>query len=93
MNNTPYHPEDPDPFADLTGEDEGSQRHLRAAVLQPTMTYAQAYAVLHEISEKLRRAGPEDIETLIDDYRRAMGAYRICANRLELIRQELEQEP
>jgi len=86
MNN--YDDPDPDP---ASPNDRG--RPEAPVIPESSATYAEAYAILHEIAERLRTAGPDDIETLIADYRRAMAAYRICAARLALIRQELDLEP
>jgi hypothetical protein len=60
--------------------------------LPPSTTYAEAYHLLEEIAEKLRQAGPDDIDSLIDDFRLAMAAHRICADRLIAIRRELDLE-
>jgi exodeoxyribonuclease VII small subunit len=54
--------------------------------------YAEAYDTLQEVAEKLRHAGPADIDDLVESYRRAMAAYNVCAERLALIRAELEIE-
>ncbi len=60
--------------------------------LPPSTLYADAYRLLEEKAEKLRQAGPDDIDSLIDDFRLAMAAHRICADRLIAIRRELDLE-
>lgn len=54
--------------------------------------YAENYAVLHEVAERLRNGGPEDIDGLVADFRRAMQAYKVCHDRLETIRREIDAE-
>jgi len=77
-------------FGSVTADADATQTPTEP---KPTATYADAYATLHDIAEKLRHAGPDDLDTLIQDYRHAMAAYRICADRIALIRQELDIEP
>ena len=62
------------------------------ASLKSSHIYADNYAVLHEVAERLRRGGPEDIDSLVMDFRRAMAAYKICHERLETIRREIDAE-
>jgi exonuclease VII small subunit len=54
--------------------------------------YAENYAILHEVAERLRNGGPDDIDSLVADFRRAMQAYKICHGRLETIRHEIDAE-
>ncbi len=54
--------------------------------------YAENYAVLHQVAERLRNGGPEDIDSLVADFRRAMQAYQVCHERLETIRREIDAE-
>jgi exonuclease VII small subunit len=55
-------------------------------------SYAENYAILKGIAEKLRNAGPANIDTLIEDFRRARTAYGFCRERLDAIRDEIEAE-
>lgn len=57
-----------------------------------TRQYAEAYRVLLEVAERLRNGGPEDVDTLVADFRRGMDAYRFCQERLDAIRAEIDQE-
>jgi hypothetical protein len=51
--------------------------------------YAKHYGILRSIAERLRAGGPVDIDTLLEDSRRAMESYEICRDRLNAIRAEL----
>ncbi len=57
-----------------------------------TRQYAEAYRVLLEVAERLRNGGPEDVDTLVADFRRGMDAYHFCQERLDAIRAEIDQE-
>ncbi len=48
--------------------------------------------MLHDVAERLRNGGPEDIDSLVADFRRAMQAYQVCHKRLETIRREIDAE-
>jgi hypothetical protein len=54
--------------------------------------YAKHYGILHSIAERLRRGSPVDIDTLLEDSRRAMESYEICRNRLDAIQAELNTQ-
>ena len=54
--------------------------------------YADAYRTLHEIAERLRNGGPEDVDGLVADFRRAMEAHRFCQDRLDAIRAKIDAE-
>jgi exonuclease VII small subunit len=54
--------------------------------------YAENYAILHEVADRLRNGGPDDIDSLVFDFRRAMAAYKACHERLETIRREIDAE-
>ena len=53
--------------------------------IQPTETYAAAYAVLSAIAEKLKNANSANIDTLADDVRAARKAAEICRARIDAI--------
>ena len=57
-----------------------------------TRQYADAYRILLEVAERLRNGGPEDVDTLLEDFRRGMDAYRFCRDRLDAIRAEIDGE-
>jgi len=61
---------------------------------QPLTTglYAKHYATLQAIAERLRSSGPADIDTLLEDTRRAMESYEICRTRLDAVRTELNAQ-
>jgi exonuclease VII small subunit len=54
--------------------------------------YAENYAILHEVADRLRNGGPDDMDSLVSDFRRAMAAYKTCHERLETIRREIDAE-
>jgi exonuclease VII small subunit len=54
--------------------------------------YAENYEILHEVADRLRNGGPDDIDSLVFDFRRAMAAYKTCHERLETIRREIDAE-
>jgi hypothetical protein len=54
--------------------------------------YAKHYAILRSMAERLRAGGPVDIDTLLEDSRRAMESYEICRDRLDAIRAELNAQ-
>lgn len=64
----------------------------RKPAVAPSRTYAEAYRTLHEIAERLRKGGPEDVDTLVADFRRAMEAHSFCQARLDAIRAEIDAE-
>lgn len=51
--------------------------------------YTKHYGILRSIAERLRAGGTADIDTLLEDSRRAMESYEICQDRLDAIRAEL----
>ena len=55
-------------------------------------SYADAYRTLLEVAERLRNGGVEDVDTLVEDFRRGMDAYRVCQERLDAIRAEIDHE-
>jgi exonuclease VII small subunit len=55
-------------------------------------SYAEAYADLKAIAEKFRNGGPADVDGLVEDFRTAREAYKVCRERLEQIRREIEDE-
>lgn len=57
-----------------------------------TRRYADAYRTLLEVADRLRKGGPEDVDSLVEDFRTGMDAYRICQERLDAIRAEIDQE-
>jgi exonuclease VII small subunit len=57
-----------------------------------TQTYAAQYQILRETAERLRTGGPEDIDGLLKDFRRATEAYDYCRARIEQIQAELDTE-
>ena len=54
--------------------------------------YAENYKILNDVAERLRTGGPGDVDGLVADFRRAMDAYRICQDRLDAIRAEIDTE-
>lgn len=61
--------------------------------LKPTATYAEAYAVLSGIAERLRATGSTaSIDRLAADLRTARAAHAVCRDRLAAIRREIDQE-
>lgn len=60
--------------------------------LQPTETYAAAYAQLSAIAEKLKNASAANVDTLADDVRAARRAAGICRARIDAIRAEIDDE-
>ncbi|WP_414476489.1 exodeoxyribonuclease VII small subunit [Microvirga sp. M2] len=48
--------------------------------------------MLQAIADRLRSGGPTDIDTLLEDTRRAMESYEICRTRLEAVRAELNAQ-
>ncbi|MCG7392651.1 exodeoxyribonuclease VII small subunit [Microvirga sp. ACRRW] len=54
--------------------------------------YAEHYAKLREIAERLRTGGPDDVDRLVEDFRTAMAAYDVCKVRLDAIRAEIDSE-
>jgi hypothetical protein len=54
--------------------------------------YAKHYGILRSIAEWLRAGGAADIDTLLEDSRRAMESYEICRDRLDAIRAELNSQ-
>lgn len=60
---------------------------------RPSRVYAEDYAVLHEVvAERLRIGGPEDIDSPVAEFRRALQAYKVFHDRLETIRREIDAE-
>lgn len=58
-----------------------------------TETYASAYARLASIAEKLKAPGATaNIDNIVEDLRNARLAYRVCKERLDLIRREVDLE-
>jgi hypothetical protein len=55
-------------------------------------SYAENYAMLKAIADRFRAGGPADIDTLVESFRTAQGAYDACRDRLDAIRTELDQE-
>ncbi|MCW6512988.1 hypothetical protein [Lichenifustis flavocetrariae] len=61
--------------------------------LAPTATYAEAYATLAAIAERLRSTGTTaTIDTLASDLREARAAHAVCRDRLAAIRREIDAE-
>jgi hypothetical protein len=60
--------------------------------IAPSHVYAENYAILQKTAERLRNGGPDDIDTLAADFRRAMQAFKICQDRLDTIRREIDAE-
>ena len=61
--------------------------------LQPTASYAEAYAVLSGIAERLRATGATaNIDRLAADLRAARAAHAVCRDRLAAIRREIDVE-
>jgi exonuclease VII small subunit len=54
--------------------------------------YAEHYAILRDIAEKLRTGGPEDVDMIVELFRKAMSAYDVCSVRINAIRKELDRE-
>lgn len=54
--------------------------------------YAANYQILSQVAERLRNGGPDDVDGLVADFRHAMDAYRICQERLDAIRAEIDAE-
>jgi exonuclease VII small subunit len=68
---------------------------VRVVVREATtaaLLYAENYAILHDVAERLRSGGPDDIDSLVADFRRAMQAYGVCRDRLESIRREIDAD-
>ena len=57
-----------------------------------SQSYAEAHRTIHEVAERLRNGGPEDVDSLVANFRRAMEAHRFCQNRLDAIRAEIDAE-
>ena len=57
-----------------------------------TATYAEAYAKLSAIAERLKGAGSADIDTLAREVREARAAHAVCRARLDAVRAEIEAE-
>ena len=57
-----------------------------------TGLYAEHYRKLHGIAERLRNGGPDDVDSLVEDFRQGMASYRICQERLDAIRAEIDAE-
>ena len=66
--------------------------HKTKSPVASSRVYAENYAILQQTAERLRNGGPEDIDTLAADFRRAMQAFNICHERLETIRREIDAE-
>ena len=61
--------------------------------LKPTATYAEAYATLSAIAERLRATGSTaGIDRLAADLRAARAAHAVCRDRLAAIRAEIDLE-
>ena len=61
--------------------------------LPPTASYAEAYAVLSGIAERLRVTGSTaNIDRLAADLRTARAAHAVCRDRLAAIRREIDVE-
>ena len=73
-----------------------TQQHAQSetpkAEIASSRLYAENYAILHDVAERLRIGGPDDIDSLVVDFRRAMQAYGVCRDRLETIRREIDAE-
>jgi hypothetical protein len=54
--------------------------------------YTKHYKILLTIADRLRSSGPADIDTLLEDTRRAMESYEICRTRLDAVRAELNAQ-
>jgi hypothetical protein len=54
--------------------------------------YAKHYGILQAIADRLRNSGPADVDTLLEDTRRAMESYEICRTRLDAVRTELNTQ-
>ena len=66
---------------------------MTSTSVQPTATYAAAYAKLSAIAEKLRATGSAaTVDTLVDDIRAARSAHAICKSRIEAVMKEFEAE-
>ena len=64
-----------------------------AGPLLPTATYAEAYARLSAIADRLRGSGgAADVDTLAQDIREARAAHAVCRSRLEAVREQIEAE-
>ncbi|MDX7952943.1 hypothetical protein P7D22_17400 [Lichenihabitans sp. Uapishka_5] len=62
-------------------------------ILKATATYAEAYATLSSIAERLRATGSTaSIDRLAADLRAARSAHAVCRDRLAAIRAEIDQE-
>jgi len=64
----------------------------RTPAVASTRAYAEAYRKLTDVAERLRKGGPDDVDTLVQDFRSAMEAYRFCQERLDAIRTEIDAE-
>lgn len=71
---------------------QNAQSEVPKAEIASSRLYAENYAILHEVAERLRTGGPDDIDSLVADFRRAMQAYRVCHERLVTIRREIDAE-
>ncbi len=61
--------------------------------LQPTTTYAAAYAKVAAMAEKLRASGSATtVDTHIDDIRAARAAHSMCKSRLETVMKQFDAE-
>ena len=64
-----------------------------AIPLEPTASYATAYANLTAIAERLKGAGTAvSIDTLVQDVRAARMAHAVCRDRLAAVRAEVDAE-
>ena len=55
-------------------------------------TYAENYATLKRIANRFRVGGPGDIDSLVESFREARGAYTACRERLIAIKDEIDAE-
>lgn len=64
----------------------------RKPAVASSRAYADNYRILHDVAERLRNGGPDDVDGLVADFRKAMEAYRFCQERLDAIRAEIDAE-
>ena len=57
-----------------------------------TATYAEAYAQLNAIAERLRTGTAASVDTLVEDVRAARRAHAVCRDRLAAVRAEIDVE-
>ena len=64
----------------------------KAYAVASTHAYAETYRKLTETAERLRKGGPDNVDTLVADFRSVIKGYHFCQERLDAIRTEIDAE-